>query len=183
MNNEEVRKKISDIPRLIKARPWWKQGLLDEYDKSTCNTPRKPIIHNKRPFPRPCYECGKLDVWPTTIDYKAEVKHGGQLYKFDITGLQVIQCRSCNEIYFDAVADEQISQALEVIMEDSTPVFKPFVYYDPDGDCLEVVLSMDNFYGEYVNKNLVTYHKHVTDELVGLMIDNVSQLCKKITEE
>jgi len=80
--------------------------------------------------------------------------------------------------------NEEVRKKLnEVIMEDSTPVFKPFVYYDPDGDCLEVVLSMDNFYGEYVNKNLVTYHKHVTDELVGLMIDNVSQLCKKITEE
>lgn len=67
---------------------------------------------NKRLFPWPCSECGKLDVWPTTIAYEAEVKHDGRLHKFDVPKLQVNQCRACNEIYFASAADEQISQAL-----------------------------------------------------------------------
>ena len=65
-----------------------------------------------RPFPYPCSECGKLDVWPTTIEYSAEVKHDEILHKFNIPKLQVSQCKACNEIYFDHITDEQISQAL-----------------------------------------------------------------------
>ena len=67
---------------------------------------------NSRPYPLPCSECGKFDVWPTTIAYKAEVKHDGRLHKFDIPELHVNQCKACNEIYFSSVTDEQISQAL-----------------------------------------------------------------------
>ena len=67
---------------------------------------------NNRPFPWPCSECGKLDVWPTTIAYEAEIKHDGLLHEFDIPKLQVNQCRACNEIFFASATDEQISQAL-----------------------------------------------------------------------
>ncbi len=65
-----------------------------------------------RPFPYPCAECGKLDVWLTTILHNAEVNHDGRLQKFNIPKLQVQQCKACSEIYFDHVTDEQISQAL-----------------------------------------------------------------------
>lgn len=65
-----------------------------------------------RPFPRPCPECGKEEVYATTIPYDAEVKHDGRLHKFHIVALQVNKCVACGEILFDNVTDDQISQAL-----------------------------------------------------------------------
>ena len=65
-----------------------------------------------RPFPRPCSECGKLEVRLATIAYDAEIKHDGRMHTFPIPQLQVNKCDACGEIYFDNLTDDQISQAL-----------------------------------------------------------------------
>ena len=62
------------------------------------------MIKERRPFPYPCSECGKLEVFPVVIEYKIK----GVL----IPKLHVLRCRVCNEIYFDFKSDEQITQAL-----------------------------------------------------------------------
>jgi putative zinc finger/helix-turn-helix YgiT family protein len=65
-----------------------------------------------RPYPRPCPECGKEEVYATTIPYDAEVKHDGRLHTFHIAALRVNKCAACGEILFGNVTDDQISQAL-----------------------------------------------------------------------
>ncbi len=65
-----------------------------------------------RPFPRPCSECGKEEVYPAAIAYDAEVKHDGRLHAFHIPALQVDKCRACGEVLFSNATDDQISQAL-----------------------------------------------------------------------
>jgi DNA-binding transcriptional regulator YiaG len=66
----------------------------------------------ERPFPRPCVECGNVEVRPAIISYNAEVKHDGRLWKFTIPALKVNQCAACGEVYFDHITDDQISLGL-----------------------------------------------------------------------
>ena len=63
-------------------------------------------------FPRRCPECGKPDLWPATISYRAEVKHDGRLHRFRVPKLQVNRCGACGEVVFSNVTDEQVSEAL-----------------------------------------------------------------------
>jgi DNA-binding transcriptional regulator YiaG len=65
-----------------------------------------------RPFPLPCAECGKDEVWPSTIAHDAEIKHDGRLYRLRINQLHVNQCSACGEVFFDHLTDTEISQAL-----------------------------------------------------------------------
>lgn len=65
-----------------------------------------------RPFPWPCPECGKEEVYPATIAYDAEVKHDGRLHAFHISALQVNKCSACGEVLFSNATDDQMSQAL-----------------------------------------------------------------------
>ena len=53
-----------------------------------------------------------MDVHPDTIPYTARVKHDGTLYAIEVASLHVLKCRSCGEVLFDSVTDEQISQSL-----------------------------------------------------------------------
>lgn len=74
-----------------------------------------------RPFPHPCSECGKVEVWPATIAYDAEIKHDGRLHKIHIAELQVNQCRACGEVFFVAGTDDQILGALREHLNLLTP--------------------------------------------------------------
>jgi putative zinc finger/helix-turn-helix YgiT family protein len=65
-----------------------------------------------RSFPHLCAECGKEEVWPTTISYDAEVKHDGRIHAFAIHQLHVNKCAACGEVFFDHATDEQISTSL-----------------------------------------------------------------------
>ncbi len=40
MSRDQLLKELSNVSVLIDARPWWQQNLLDEYSKSTSDTPR-----------------------------------------------------------------------------------------------------------------------------------------------
>ncbi len=65
-----------------------------------------------RPFPRPCPECGQIEVWPATIAHETDVKHDGSLYHLQIPCLGVTKCKKCDEVYFVTETHDQISQAL-----------------------------------------------------------------------
>jgi putative zinc finger/helix-turn-helix YgiT family protein len=62
--------------------------------------------------PLPCADCGKIEVRLAAIAYTAEIKHDGKLYALPIPELHVQKCDACGEVFFDAVTDDQISQAL-----------------------------------------------------------------------
>ncbi len=70
------------------------------------------MSHSDRLFPRPCSDCGKIEVLPSTIAYETDVKHDGRLHHIHIPCLKVLQCGSCQEVFFDSQTDDQISQAL-----------------------------------------------------------------------
>jgi hypothetical protein len=65
-----------------------------------------------KPFPWMCGKCGRTEVRPKAIDYKAEIKHDGKLYPVEVAGLEVPTCDHCAEQWFDIHTDEQINQAL-----------------------------------------------------------------------
>lgn len=65
-----------------------------------------------RSFPQPCSECGQEQVYLATIAYDAKIRHDGKLHSFHIPELTVNKCRACQEVYFDAVTSDEISQAL-----------------------------------------------------------------------
>jgi hypothetical protein len=48
--------------------------------------------------------------------------------------------------------------------------FKPFVYYDPDGDCVEVFESDENYYGKSIGPHLTVYISEETGKIIGAMI-------------
>lgn len=59
-----------------------------------------------------CSECGRINVYPDVIRYTARVKHDGALREFVVPCLHVLKCRSCGDVLFDSVTDEQIMQGL-----------------------------------------------------------------------
>jgi len=67
--------------------------------------------------PQRCPECGKLDLWSTTISRECHVKHDGTLHSFVVSDLHVLKCKSCGEVLFDNVTNEQISKALRYYLE------------------------------------------------------------------
>jgi hypothetical protein len=62
----------------------------------------------------------------------------------------------------------------------SSPQEGPFptVDYNPDGDCIEVLLSGEDFYADWVNPHLTLYRSEATNEIVGAEIDFVTQLIR-----
>ncbi len=56
--------------------------------------------------------------------------------------------------------------------------FRPFAYYDPDGDCIEFLIKPDPFYAERVDDLVTVYYSQDTDEVVGSLLKGVSKFCQ-----
>jgi len=65
-----------------------------------------------KPFPWMCGECGRTEIRPKAIEYKAEIKHDGKLYEVQVHNLDVPTCGHCGEQWFDTETDSQINVAL-----------------------------------------------------------------------
>jgi len=63
-------------------------------------------------IPWMCGECGRTEVRPKAIEYKAEIKHDGKLHEVHVENLQVPTCGHCGEQWFDSATDEKVQQAL-----------------------------------------------------------------------
>ena len=74
-----------------------------------------------RPFPWPCANCLKDEVYPVTMPYTTEVKHDGRTYKLTIPALTIPKCRSCGELVFSNSVDDQIIAALRAEARLLTP--------------------------------------------------------------
>jgi putative zinc finger/helix-turn-helix YgiT family protein len=74
-----------------------------------------------RPFPWPCVNCLKDEVYPETISYTAKVKHDGRLHEIHLPELTIPKCRACGELVFSNSADDQILMALRLHLRLLTP--------------------------------------------------------------
>ena len=74
-----------------------------------------------RPFPWPCANCLKDEVYPVTMPYTTEVKHDGRMYKLTIPALTIPKCRACGELVFSNSVDDQIMAALRSHLNLLTP--------------------------------------------------------------
>jgi putative zinc finger/helix-turn-helix YgiT family protein len=74
-----------------------------------------------RPFPWKCPNCGKKAVRLEIVSYPVEVHHDGRLHQFTVDGLKTPKCQECGEVFPDAEADRQISQAFRLRAKLLTP--------------------------------------------------------------
>lgn len=81
----------------------------------------KPRKQSDRPFPWPCGNCLKDEVYPETMPYAVDVKHDGQLYHLEIPALRIPRCRACGELVFSNSVDDQVLQALRAHLRLLTP--------------------------------------------------------------
>jgi ribosome-binding protein aMBF1 (putative translation factor) len=51
-------------------------------------------------------------VFPSRIDYRAEVRHDGRLHTFSVSNLEIPICRACGEKVITEEVDRQINDAL-----------------------------------------------------------------------
>ncbi len=74
------------------------------------------------------------------------------------------------------------SEFAERVLEMAGPdaEFKPTATYDPDGDCIEFLISDDDFYAERLDGLVTVYYSRETNEIVGSLIKGVSAFCKRI---
>ena len=70
-------------------------------------------IVGERPFPWWCPRCRTKTVWRVTIPYQCKRKLGGESVTLEISALAVPQCANCGELVFDYVAESQINDAFQ----------------------------------------------------------------------
>src|ERR1041385_8747064 len=78
-------------------------------------------VDAERPFPWRCRRCGQDQVFLTTLDYDAEVRHDGRLHVFQVPQLELPVCRACGEKVFTEKVDAQINTALRTHLRLLTP--------------------------------------------------------------
>lgn len=49
----------------------------------------------------------------------------------------------------------------------------PQVSYDPDGDCIEVLLSGESYYARWLGGPLTVYLSQETGEIVGILVEGM----------
>ncbi|MBI1915716.1 MAG: hypothetical protein HYS12_13435 [Planctomycetes bacterium] len=61
--------------------------------------------------------------------------------------------------------------------------FKPTAIYDPDGDCIEFLVSPDSFYAERVDDLVTVYYSQETREIIGSLIKGVGRFYRTLLKE
>jgi hypothetical protein len=75
----------------------------------------------KGSFSRRCPRCASREVYMIMMDYPAEVKWDGQLYKFTVVDLELPACQACGELVFTIKVDNQIQECLETLLSTTLP--------------------------------------------------------------
>ncbi len=55
----------------------------------------------------------------------------------------------------------------------------PTVYHDPDGDCIEVLVSAGPFYAERIDDLVTVYYSEANEKIVGCLIKGIKKLFDK----
>src|SRR5687768_12700110 len=61
--------------------------------------------------------------------------------------------------------------------------FAPTAEYDPDGDCIELLVKPDPFYAERVDDLVTVYYSQETKEVIGSLIKGVSKFCEEMLKK
>ncbi len=77
--------------------------------------------------------------------------------------------------------NEEFAKRVMLMAEPEEP-FKPTATYDPDGDCIEFVVSPDPFYAERVDNLATVYYSQVTGQVIGSLIKGVSRFCEGLLQ-
>lgn len=77
-----------------------------------------------------------------------------------------------------ALSNEEYSKKVMEICKDAKPEF-PFAYFDPDGDCIEVLVGADPFYSERIDDLITVYYSEIDKEIIGCLIKGVKRILKK----
>ena len=60
--------------------------------------------------------------------------------------------------------------------------FKPMATYDPDGDCIEFLVSPDPFYAERVDDLVTVYYSQESNEVIGSLIKGVAKFYRTVLQ-
>lgn len=72
---------------------------------------------------------------------------------------------------------DELTSAL--LRETALGEFTPFAHYDPDGDCIEFMISQSPYRARRLDKWVTVYESRSNGELVGSLIKNVRQLLQE----
>ena len=77
------------------------------------------------------------------------------------------------------MANNQFAKAIMSLERPKGP-FKPRATYIPEGDCIEFVVSPDDYYGVRLDGLVTVYYSRKTNKVIGALIKGVRGFCKKI---
>ena len=75
--------------------------------------------------------------------------------------------------------DNFVEQVRDLFKSGEDKPFKPFAYYNGDGDEIEFFLTTDTYYGEWVNSHITIYRSEQTHEIIGGVISHIAYLKKQ----
>ena len=78
-------------------------------------------------------------------------------------------------------SNEEFAKRVMLLAEPAKQ-FQPTATYDPDGDCIEFLVSPEPFYAERVNDLVTVYYSQESDQVIGSLIRNVSKFCTRFVE-
>lgn len=67
-------------------------------------------------------------------------------------------------------------------LRDERPAWQE-TYYDPQGDCVEFLISREDYWAERIDNVVTVYYGRETGEIVGCLIKNVRALMAQIKEK
>ena len=80
-----------------------------------------------------------------------------------------------------AMTNDDFAKAVLGMAKPGAP-FKPQVAYIPEGDCLEFLISDDDYYAERIDGLVTVYYSRDTGEIVGSLVKGVKGFCEKMAE-
>ncbi len=80
------------------------------------------------------------------------------------------------------LSNEEFAKRVLLLANPAQP-FTPTATYDPDGDCIEFLVSAEPFYAERVDDLVTVYYSQRTQEVIGSLIKGVSEFCRTFSEK
>lgn len=74
-----------------------------------------------------------------------------------------------------ALSNEEYEKEVMEICKDSKTEL-PIVYYDPDGDCIEVLVKTEPFYSERIDDLVTVYYSEANEEIIGCLIKGIKKI-------
>jgi len=69
------------------------------------------------------------------------------------------------------------------IAGESSGDFKPFVFHNKAGDCIEFFVSKDDYFGERIDDYLTLYLDMDTEQIVGFVIKNIKRILDRLSHQ